>query len=235
MGVHSAWPISVAHTRRDLPWLYAANHEVGSQLAWRQCPSHFQRDVERKKGRRWPYHNYSARKLDPLNPASLMHVFLLPIHPAIWLWSRTRGISAQDRPDTQHVTANELRACRRRANGRHLDVDSISRFVELIANLIVVVHRARVNHFDEPPPRIVSVSYGFGRRSNRADQANNESGNSKIGYARHDVSPFDARMFRKISFKASDFFHATSRESSTADKVANVSRPGKLSADHAPQ
>lgn len=67
-----------------------------------------------------------------------------------------------------------------------LHVGAIASLVELVAGLIVVVHRAGVHHFDQAAPGVIGVGDRLGRRGGRgAKQAERKHTCRKLGIPRH--------------------------------------------------
>lgn len=117
--------------------------------------------------------------------------------------------SVEETQRVDSVGSFGLRAGRQRVDGL-LDVDSIAGLVELVADLVVVVHGSGADDFDEPSPCIVGVGDSLGRQGSRADQSESKCGKSESGGARHDVPPLKAQMFRKLALYASSFDDANS-------------------------
>jgi hypothetical protein len=94
-----------------------------------------------------------------------------------------------------------LRASRSRVDGR-LHIRSIASLVELVTDLIVVVHGASVDDLDESSSRIVRVSDSLRRRGDEADQPNSDRAKGNFRRTQHDSPPLKAQMFRKSVFNA---------------------------------
>lgn len=77
------------------------------------------------------------------------------------------------------VVAALLRTSRRRTD-RRLHSSAVAHLVELVTNLIVVIHGPRVHDLDEPSSGVVRVRNGLAGRGSRSQQAECECGKSEF-------------------------------------------------------